>query len=299
MFQHLIRYKAKHGDFSLSKHRGGPNKALARLAAWLGNQRQASAAGKLRPERKEQMEAAGYVFGPLRRASPRFSNSCAPRVRKPTEGWMTMYRALCGYASVYGTPNIPVHCPEFPKLAAWATRQRNLYNNGALARESVELLFGIGFAWNLADAAWTEKYQELCAFIHRNGHCRLDPLNKDGTTNALSHWAVNQRYQRKLGALDHHREALLDSVNFDWDPTREPDSDWYDGFYVLDDFRTKYGHFDVPAVIRGIRLRTWIERQRAAWREGSLSVERIAKLNSINFPWKERQAAAATARQAR
>ena len=47
---------------------------------------------------------------------------------------------------------------------------------------------------------WTEKFEELCAFMNKNGHCQVPhgyPVNE-----SLARWTKRQRYQYKLSRLE-------------------------------------------------------------------------------------------------
>jgi hypothetical protein len=48
---------------------------------------------------------------------------------------------------------------------------------------------------------WTEMFEELCAFIKKNGHCQV-PHGYPTNESSLARWTKRQRYQYKLRLED-------------------------------------------------------------------------------------------------
>jgi hypothetical protein len=83
-----------------------------------------------------------------------------------------------------------------------------------------------------------------------------------------------------LRAEDIHR---LDALGLEWDSR---DVAWEGMFEKLRDYRARFGHCNVregwnedPA------LGTWVKTQRRFRKGGTLSAERIQRLESIGFEW--------------
>ncbi len=64
-------------------------------------------------------------------------------------------------------------------------------------------------------------------------------------------------------------------------------SSWEECFGALTEFYSQYGHTDVPQKLEigDIKLGQWVVIQRTAYRERTLSQERISRLDAANFIW--------------
>jgi len=71
-------------------------------------------------------------------------------------------------------------------------------------------------------------------------------------------------------------------VKSDQEPGRPEDPQrWTMRYHELCDYRDKFGHCNVPAKVRP--LGTWVMNQRARFKKGKLSQDRIQKLRSLDF----------------
>lgn len=103
---------------------------------------------------------------------------------------------------------------------------RALYREGKLPK-AVENrrheLESLGFLWNpkdLLEERFIQTVKELEAHFRKNGNYRITDLKFKAFTD-------KQRTLRKKGELDKGREAMLDAINFPWDPQTER---WEDNF---------------------------------------------------------------------
>ena len=140
---------------------------------------------------------------------------------------------------------------------------------------------------------WMEKYEDLCAFRHRNGHCHVPHTYYDNPP--LAQWVKRQRYQCKLKAegkrstLTDQRIKTLDQVGFIWS---SHDAVWEQRLNELAQYKRIYNNCFVPSSYKGNpQLAVWVKRQRRQYKfycEGkstSLTPERIAKLEKGGFAW--------------
>ncbi|KAL6057634.1 Helicase [Balamuthia mandrillaris] len=62
---------------------------------------------------------------------------------------------------------------------------------------------------------------------------------------------------------------------------------WEQRYLQLVDFYQRFGHCRVPSQWKeNESLGFWVKTQRAAWKKGKITAERVEKLNKINFLWK-------------
>ena len=139
-------------------------------------------------------------------------------------------------------------------------------------------------------------YRELCAFKAAYGHCRVSTRKN----RKLGVFVQNQRreYRRLLAGnkttLTSDRIQKLVAVGFEW--YRSHDVAWSERYNDLLDFFERNGHCNVPEdYAENFQLGQWCMNQRTAYRfvqQGKptgLTLERIRKLEAINFTWSYRE----------
>jgi superfamily II DNA/RNA helicase len=122
--------------------------------------------------------------------------------------WDYRFGQLKAYKKQNGHCNVP---SAKTALGIWVANQRAGYNSGKLFEERIQRLNGIGFEWELKDAAWESKFAELEAYKKQHDHCN-SPVN--GTV--FGYWISNQRSLYKTGKLKRRRIVLLNKIGFQW-----------------------------------------------------------------------------------
>ena len=123
---------------------------------------------------------------------------------------------LCAFHTKYGHCNVAK--TDNKSLHIWVAvqRQRKKGVGASLSRDRIERLEKIGFVWDFPnDAVWDRKYEELCAFQTKYGHCNVTKIDD----KSLHNWVVGQR-QRKKGvrrSLSRDRIERLEKIGFVWD----------------------------------------------------------------------------------
>ncbi len=129
--------------------------------------------------------------------------------------------------------------------------------------------------------SWNEWLGKLQAFKELFGHCNVGI----GMENyqSLGAWVSAQRIRRKKGILSDDQISRLNDLGFIWDIQV---SSWDDWFEKLKEFKERFGHCNIetgweedPVFAR------WVIALRGQRRRGTLSVERIARLNELGFNW--------------
>jgi len=166
-----------------------------------------------------------------------------------------------------------------PSLVRWATRQRMLRRQGALAQEIVDDLDAVNFIWDPLQAAWDAKFEELERFFAEHGHANVPstyaPLPQ------LASWVGRQRQLYRKGLLPKHRRDAMLALAFEFDPLtarwEERFAEYAAAARAATSSRGDKRRCKVPAE----SLRQWAARQRKAHAAGKLSLERIEALNQI------------------
>ena len=127
--------------------KGDDNDEDKNLGRWINRQRSLYQAGKLKDERRIQLESIGLKWAVL-----------------STTSWHTMFDALCKYAQArrvldanrYWDGNVPAsyETEDKPpkKLGRWVNRQRSAYANKKLKKEFVDKLEKAGLKWTASDS---------------------------------------------------------------------------------------------------------------------------------------------------
>jgi hypothetical protein len=104
------------------------------------------------------------------------------------ENWANHYHKLCSFYKQYRHFSIPSGSSEYKELNTWVRHTRFLYNSNKLAKNRVDLLDNIGFAWTGEAAKWDRLCDEFLSFHKENGHSDVPVKNTE-----LHRWAEQQK----------------------------------------------------------------------------------------------------------
>ena len=274
MFAALVRYKRWHGDCRVpASWAVNPD-----LANWVRQQRQDQQSGKLRPDRCRRLERLGFVWLQL------------------ADEWERGFAALVDFRARYGHCRVPWGWREDPRFAAWVARQRRYKRIGRLSPERIGRLDAIGFEWvakrepvrseglGACNERWDRMFTALERFKQRHGHCWV-PAGRPGNQR-MAFWVCTQRRLKRLGRLREDRYQRLHALGFEWEVvTRGRDREkrlWA----RLVEFHRRFGHSDVPGAWREDQeLGVWVIELRCFRRKGSLSDEKVRRLDTLGFVW--------------
>lgn len=277
-FKMLKAFKRRFGHMFVPKRWAeGPS-----LGNWVQLQRHHRRKGILLPNRAARLSALGFVWDPDRPALEML--------------WERRYRELLLYKERFGHTRVPAGWKENASLGAWHFHQRKLQRTGKLSAERIRMLEAIGFEWDAQPwlqrsrmeqtaETWQRYYQELITFRERFGHCRVPSSSQE--SRALAKWVTLQRQQYLDGKLSAERSDRLEALGFVWKPGRIAlDVLWERRFAELTEYHRRFGHTHVPAKWKeNPVLGSWHWQQRKLRRDGTLSAERIAKLEALGFDW--------------
>jgi Helicase associated domain len=195
-------------------------------------------------------------------------------------GHARAYREQNGHL---GVPSGHVTASGFP-LGRWLSGQRNARNRGRLPAGRAALLDSLGITWDQADAAWQRAYADLRAFRDEHGHCEVPPGRRTCDGAGLAAWAHKQREAGRAGAVTARRKALLDQIDFPWDPA---EARWMRRYRQLAQAIARHGsHRDLPP---GSPEAAWLKNQYSNnFRDGKLTDRQAALLEEAGVRFRPR-----------
>jgi len=269
-----------------------------RLSNWVSNQRRLLRLGLLPEPRRARLAALGIAW-----------ESAEARREQQQEAWDRMFGALRAFKRSTGHLEVPRGWPVEPALAAWLASQRFLWRNGQLPASRTERLHELDAEWHRSraaaerapkaprnqgrrNAAWERRFLALKKYFDEHGDCAV-PARWDADPE-LGQWAVRQRVLRRRGRLSADRFERLDALGFAWSgedcEQSRLDRAWERWFASLSSFVRTHGHTRVPQQDRAKgRLAAWVFRQRNERRRGTLSDDRIRRLDGLDFEWNPRR----------
>lgn len=194
MFNELLAYKTQHGDVNV------PDEWPTSLGAWVGKQRASKMLGNLSDDRLQRLVDVGFVWD-------------ANESR-----WEARYGELCACKEKHGDINIPHD--RTSELWRWVSTQRIFNKRGKLPADKIRRLDEIGFVWDVAEAQWETRFEELLAY--RTIHGSLNVSTQPPTP--LGSWVNVQRMSHRNGKLSVERVQRLDEIGFEWNPMKKQKS---------------------------------------------------------------------------
>ena len=202
------------------------------------------------------------------------------------DSWKGWFELLSTYVARENHALVPHgHVEAGQKLGEWASNQRRAFELGRLERERIERLEALpGWSWNLketiSEQKWMKAFELLRRFAQREGHANVPQTHRENRFG-LGTWVGQQRVAFSKGTLPDGRRARLEEVaGWEWD-ARE--AWWEEAFGYLMRFVQRESHSRVPAqhVEGDFKLGGWVRSQRAYRDGGTLSSERISRLEEL------------------
>lgn len=169
-------------------------------------------------------------------------------------------------------------------LRAWANYQRTRIAQGKIHPDHKSQLDALDFSStrDAIDYDWQQKYERLKQYHATNGNA--DVPNRWPEDIKLASWVSQQRQRRKNNLLSQEEVCLLDELEFTWQ-FRER-GNWDDRLAELIQYKAKNGNFEAPLNCAEFpKLGRYVRNMRAKRNNGTLSTDRIAKLDAIGFNW--------------
>lgn len=196
--------------------------------------------------------------------------------------WEDVYEQLVQYKKEHGS----ITGITGGYLGKWINQQRATFNKNKLPECHIARLKKLGFDFarqgNQFQVSWEERFEELCAYKEKYGHCNVEI--KDVPRKAsmgLVNWV---QYQRKR-VLTPDQKHLLTSLGFRFSNSKYT---WDAQIERLEEYKSKYGHCNFPTITSCNtnsmhKLAVWAKNQRKYYKDGKLSEERIKQLKGMGF----------------
>ena len=131
------------------------------------------------------------------------------------------------------------------------------------------------------ESNWTARFSELVTYKREHGHCNVSQY--DEANRSLGKWVNKQRIAFNNGNLSAERVGKLNELGFVWDLYHAA---WMSSYNNLVAYKSEHGDCNVPRNVETNKsLCNWVKKQRTAFNNGKLSVERVGKLNELGFVW--------------
>jgi superfamily II DNA or RNA helicase len=127
---------------------------------------------------------------------------------------------------------------------------------------------------------WEFWYGLLQQYVVRKGHALVPMKHYEGSFN-LGLWVNTRRHDHEIGKLSPERTRALESLDgWSW---HARNTKWDQRFELLRKYATEHGDAAVAklTVLDGVPLGKWVDSVRAAYKRGTLSQERIQRLEGL------------------
>ena len=133
------------------------------------------------------------------------------------------------------------------------------------------------------EALWEQRLNQLIEYKGEKGNANV-PVH----SGTLGRWVKRQRELFKTGELSDECINRLNELGFQWEGKRvrggvHKDLQWEQRFNELVAYKEEKGNTKVP--IKLGTLARWVKRQRKSFKEGTMTDERVNKLNELGFQW--------------
>lgn len=197
------------------------------------------------------------------------------------DNWDERFGQLKAFKERFGHCNVPRDGAEHPQLGGWVKRQRDIRKHGTLDADRFYRLNQIGFVWDPYKTYWEEMFARLAEYQRIKAHCNVPQDYPDDPQ--LGTWASKQRDSYRAGKMNQERIRRLDQLGFIWEPS---DAVWEQMLEALREHKREKGHCKVSRNWpRSPHLAHWVLRQRQAKKNGTLTEERIRRLQEAGLAW--------------
>ena len=297
MYRGLVKHYEKNGHFAyLNKEMiNGIN-----LHVWFKSQIESYKSGKMNNDRRRIFEESGLIL--------KFEN-----MKMINSSWLTHYEALKNFLQSNKWNGQIGSYTKFDgvDIGAWLQKQKELYKNDELCTVALSLFNEIDFNFSCVlstenktkiskdekNSKWEYGLSQLLIYKENYG-CVNVPfkfINEDEFD--LGQWVYFQRKRYKENNMSPDRMMIYRVLGFDDENTMpsfkdgttfetlkefKDEIDWISYYDALVEFlatdNANINNINYPT------LNQWVERQKALYKLGNLSLRRIEKLKSIGVP---------------
>ncbi|OGL42749.1 MAG: hypothetical protein A2W05_02625 [Candidatus Schekmanbacteria bacterium RBG_16_38_10] len=243
------------------------------LGQWQVNIRQKYKRSQLSPDRIKILEEIGFKW----------------EFRE--EAFEKGFQETLRYKDQFKSPHAPNKylTTDGYKLGTWQSEQRVKYRNSKLSSDKIQRLEDIGFKWYIYEefrvAAFEKGFQETLKYNEQYGNPNAPKNYKTEEGYLLGSWQVNQRQFYKRGKLSESNIHLLEKIGFKWNTKKAA---FERGVQETLKYKEQFGDPNAPKNYKmpeKYPLGAWQNTQRVFYKKGTLSPERIKRLEGIGFKW--------------
>lgn len=277
-YEEARTYFKEHGDLNIP-HRYITESGIA-LGSWIQTQRavrRGRAPGNLTDDQIIKLDSIGMIWDNVNELR-----------------WEEGFRHAKEYYEKYGDLDVKVQyvCDDGYRLGSWIANNRTWYSNNSVANiltsERVKRLEEIGMFWNKSNTVWEMYYNEAVKYsqIHGNLKVAAEYVSESGLK--LGSWINRQKQLRnsKDNSLTAEQKERLDMIGMIWENKYE--MQWNISYDAACKYYKENGNLNVPTSYKtedGISLGRWVRKQREKHRSGSLTQDKIKRLDSIKMRW--------------
>ena len=169
--------------------------------------------------------------------------------------------------------------------------KKKLYNEGKLSDWQAEKLNSLGMQYTpLYMQIWEKQYKAAEEFFQETGHLDVPSkyVSKTGR-KWLRAWLTKQRAMYKESKLSEEQISKLEKLEIKWQTPYEGNWDLY--YNAVESFHRKNGHLRIPSDYVSENGKTylgkWLTKQKKRGKNGDLSADEIAKLDSLGLVWEK------------
>ena len=273
-FQETLKYMKETGNANCPvRHK---TKDGYTLGGWQFDQKEHYKNGELSEERIKKLESIGFAW-----------------ISPHDIVWTEAFQKTLKYMKETGNANCPERhiTKDGYALGYWQQRQRKAHNKGKLSKKRIKRLDDIGFIFvkdDVRKVVWNKRFQKTLKYMKETGNanCSNDYKTKDGYP--LGRWQQDQKDNYKNGTLSEERIKKLESIGFIWYVKIEKMKQrWTEGYQETLKYMKETGNANYPTTnyqnIQGFDLKIWQQLQKENYKNGTLSKEKIEKLENIGF----------------
>ena len=260
-------YYEEYGDLEVKESFQTKEVALGR---WIDTQRQTYKQGKLSEDRIQLLRDIGMRF----------------EIKNNELEWMKNYELAKEYYEEHG--NLEVKGSFQTKgvtLGKWIGTQRQIYKQGKLNEDRIQLLRDIGMRFEIKnnELEWMKNYKLAKEYYEEYGDLEVkQSFQIKGV--ALGRWINRQRQTYKQGKLNEDQINLLKNIGMCFE-IKNNELEWMKNYELAKEYYEEHGNLELKESFqtKGVALGKWINRQRQTYKQGKLNEDQINLLKNIGM----------------
>ena len=203
---------------------------------------------------------------------------------KMCKKWDESYELFVAYKKEFPDTPVPYNAEYHGfNLGTWVSNQRIAKDRETLSLERIKRLEEARIIWDPFEEAWQQGYK---AFVAYNKEFLDTPVPARAEYHGynLGTWVRSQRVAKNNETLSPEKIKRLEEAGFVWDARQEA---WEQGYRAFLSYKKEFPDVPVPikAKFHDFNLGIWVNTQRQLKKNGTLSAERIKRLEESGFVW--------------